>query len=82
MFSFLLNHPEHGALPLLYGAPQDVPGNSDIGPDGAGSIKGNPKVRRPSKTARDPETALKLWGLTARLTGVGAVEQREFGPTV
>jgi NAD(P)-dependent dehydrogenase (short-subunit alcohol dehydrogenase family) len=37
---FLLNDPEHGALPTLYAATQDVPANAYVGPDGPGSIKG------------------------------------------
>src|ERR1700685_2305799 len=46
---FLLNDPEHGALPTLYAATQDVPANAYVGPDGLGSIKGYPKVRAPGK---------------------------------
>lgn len=41
-FTFLLNDPEHGALPTLYAATQGVPGNAYVGPDGFGSIKGYP----------------------------------------
>lgn len=39
---FLLNNPEYGALPTLFAATQDVPGNAYIGPRGLGSIKGTP----------------------------------------
>jgi NAD(P)-dependent dehydrogenase (short-subunit alcohol dehydrogenase family) len=69
---FLLNDAEHGALPTLYAATQDIPGNSYVGPDGFGSVKGYPKVRRQSKAGLDPTTARDLWQATAALTGVGA----------
>jgi NAD(P)-dependent dehydrogenase (short-subunit alcohol dehydrogenase family) len=60
-FSFLLNDPEHGALPTLFAATQDVLGNAYVGPDGFGSIKGNPKVRRPGKAGLDAAAAKALW---------------------
>lgn len=66
----LLNDVEHGALPTLYAATQDVPGGSYVGPDGFASIKGHPKVRRPSRRARNAKTAAELWSATARITGV------------
>ena len=69
-FGALLNDPEHGALPLLFAATEDVPGNSYVGPDGLGSIKGHPVVRKASKAARDADVAAKLWTATAELTGV------------
>ena len=69
---FMVNDAEHGALPTLYAACQDVPGGSYIGPDGVGGIKGFPEVRKPSRTASDPETARALWAATADLTGTGA----------
>lgn len=59
--SILLNDPEHGALPTLFAATQDVNGNAYVGPNGFGSIKGNPKVRKPSTAGLDPEAASKLW---------------------
>jgi NAD(P)-dependent dehydrogenase (short-subunit alcohol dehydrogenase family) len=70
---FLLNDPEHGALPTLYAATQDVPANAYVGPDGLGSIKGYPVVRRPSKAGLDAEVARQLWAATAALTGVSAL---------
>ncbi len=70
---FLLNDPEHGALPILYAATQDVPGNAYVGPDGLGSVKGYPVVRRPGKRGLDAEAARQLWETTAALTGVSAV---------
>jgi len=68
---FLLNDAERGALPVLYAATQEVAGNAYVGPDGLGSIKGYPVVRRPGKRGLDVETARQLWAATAALTGVG-----------
>jgi NAD(P)-dependent dehydrogenase (short-subunit alcohol dehydrogenase family) len=70
---FLLNDPEHGALPTLYAVTQDVPGNAYVGPDGLGSVKGHPVVRRPGRRGRDAAVASQLWEATAALTGVSAV---------
>ncbi|MET8537671.1 SDR family NAD(P)-dependent oxidoreductase [Streptomyces sp. NPDC005065] len=67
---FLLNDPEHGALPTLFAATQDLPGNSYVGPDGPGGIKGHPKVGRPSRAARHNGTSAELWRATAALTGL------------
>lgn len=65
-FSFLLNDPEHGALPTLFAATQDLPGNAYVGPDGLGSIKGYPVMRKPGKAGLDAAAAGELW------TAVGA----------
>jgi NAD(P)-dependent dehydrogenase (short-subunit alcohol dehydrogenase family) len=69
---FMLNDAEHGALPTLYAASQDIPGGAYVGPDGFGGIKGHPEVRKASRAAEDPETARALWAATAELTGTGA----------
>lgn len=71
-FSAFLNDPEHGALPTLFAATRDIPGNSYVGPDGFGSIKGHPKVRAPGKKGRDVARGKELWAATAALTGIGA----------
>jgi len=65
----LLNDVEHGALPSLYAATQDVPGGSYVGPDGLASVKGHPAVRRPSRRARDAVTARALWAATTEVVG-------------
>jgi NAD(P)-dependent dehydrogenase (short-subunit alcohol dehydrogenase family) len=70
--SFLLNDPEHGALPTLFAATQDMPGNAYVGPNGLGSIKGYPKIRKPGKAGLDKATASTLWAAIARQTGVPA----------
>lgn len=65
----LLNDVEHGALPTLFAATEDIPGGTYVGPDGFASIKGYPKVRKPSAAARDPHKAKALWDATAALVG-------------
>ncbi|MEO8906773.1 MAG: oxidoreductase, partial [Microbacteriaceae bacterium] len=71
-FAFLLNDPEHGALPTLFAATQDVQGNSYIGPGGFGSIKGYPKIRKPGKAGRDAAAASTLWDAAIAQTRVAA----------
>jgi NAD(P)-dependent dehydrogenase (short-subunit alcohol dehydrogenase family) len=61
---------EMGALPTLYAATQDLPGNSYVGPDGISEMRGHPKLVGRSGAARDAETAKRLWELSERLTGV------------
>jgi NAD(P)-dependent dehydrogenase (short-subunit alcohol dehydrogenase family) len=69
---FLVQDAEHGALPLLYAATQDVPGNAYVGPDGLFSFTGYPLIRKPSRAGLDPAVAKSLWQATATLTGAGA----------
>lgn len=59
-FSILLNDPEHGALPTLFAATQDVDGNDYVGPNGLGGITGNPKVRKSDRAGQDPVPVSKL----------------------
>jgi NAD(P)-dependent dehydrogenase (short-subunit alcohol dehydrogenase family) len=61
---------EMGALPTLYAATQDLPGNSYVGPDGFREQRGHPKLVGRSAAARDEETAKRLWELSEQLTGV------------
>jgi hypothetical protein len=68
---FLLNDPERGALPTLFAATQDVPGNAYVGPDGRDSVSGYPVIRKPGKVGLDATAARQLWEATARLTGIG-----------
>jgi NAD(P)-dependent dehydrogenase (short-subunit alcohol dehydrogenase family) len=68
---FLFNDPEHGALPTLFAATQDIPGNSYVGPDGLASMKGHPKIRKASTAGLDTTTSAELWALTEQLTGTG-----------
>jgi NAD(P)-dependent dehydrogenase (short-subunit alcohol dehydrogenase family) len=61
---------EMGALPTLYAATQDIPGNSYAGPDGRGEQRGHPTLVGRSGAAADDGTARALWELSERLTGV------------
>jgi NAD(P)-dependent dehydrogenase (short-subunit alcohol dehydrogenase family) len=67
-FKHLFNDAEHGALPTLYAATQDVPGGCYIGPDGPAHLRGYPAIGTPSKRAQDADLAQRLWDLSARLT--------------
>jgi len=67
---FLVNDAEHGALPILYAATQDIPGGSYVGPDGPGGIKGHPALGKPSSAAANPAAALALWEFSTKLTGL------------
>ncbi|MDJ0396008.1 SDR family NAD(P)-dependent oxidoreductase [Rhodococcus sp. G-MC3] len=81
--SWFLNDVEHGALPTLFAATQDVEGNAYVGPDGFGSIKGNPVVRAPSKKGLDTDVAAVLWEAVSRIvSGVGADEIPRYGEDV
>ena len=67
-FKHLFNDAEHGALPTLYAATQDVPGDCYVGPDGLAHLRGYPELGTPSKKARDADLARRLWDISARLT--------------
>lgn len=55
-------------MPTLYAATADIPGGS--GPDGFQEMRGEPKVVKATRAARDPQTALCLWEVSEQLTGV------------
>lgn len=60
-----------GALPTLYAATQDLPGDTFVGPDGFLEQRGHPKVVGRTKAAQDDDVARRLWTLSEELTGVG-----------
>jgi len=59
-----------GALPTLYAATMDVPGNSYLGPHRARELNGWPTMVGRSRTAGDPDLAKALWARSESLTGV------------
>jgi NAD(P)-dependent dehydrogenase (short-subunit alcohol dehydrogenase family) len=61
---------EMGALPTLFAATQDLPGDTYVGPDGLGEQRGHPTIVGRSGAARDAATAARLWELSEELTGV------------
>ena len=61
---------EMGALPTLYAATQDLPGDSFVGPDGFQQQRGHPTLVGRSSAAQDRVMARGLWELSETLTGV------------
>src|SRR6195952_3988215 len=50
-----------GALPTLFAATQEIPGDTYIGPGGPGEIRGHPAIVGRSGAAKDQATARALW---------------------
>jgi NAD(P)-dependent dehydrogenase (short-subunit alcohol dehydrogenase family) len=66
---------EYGALPILYAATEDVPGNAYVGPDGRSG--GRPRLER----RQDHGDARELWEISARLTAVNPIPDWRYpGP--
>jgi NAD(P)-dependent dehydrogenase (short-subunit alcohol dehydrogenase family) len=63
---------EMGALPTLFAATQDLPGDTFVGPDGFAEQRGHPTVVGRTKAAQDADVARRLWTLSEELTGVRA----------
>jgi len=61
---------DSGALPTLYAAVADVPGNSFAGPGGFMEQRGAPKLVGRSNAAQDTAVARRLWDVSEELTGV------------
>jgi len=59
---------EHGALPVLYAAVADVPGNSFAGPSHLAHMRGAPELIARSAAAQDPDLARRLWTVSEQLT--------------
>ncbi len=60
-----------GALPTLYAAVADIPGNSFAGPGGFLEQRGAPKLVGRTRAAQDMDVARRLWDVSEQLTGVG-----------
>jgi NAD(P)-dependent dehydrogenase (short-subunit alcohol dehydrogenase family) len=58
-----------GALPTLYAAVADIPGNSFAGPAGPLEIRGGAKLVGRSAAAQDMDAARRLWDVSEQLTG-------------
>jgi hypothetical protein len=63
-----------GALPTLYAAVADIPGDSFVGP--SHGLRGAPKVVHRSAASRDAEVARRLWTASETLTGVSFPESQ------
>ncbi len=59
-----------GALPTLYAAVADLPGNTFAGPSGFGAMRGAPAPCARSAQAGDAAAARRLWQVSEELTGV------------
>jgi NAD(P)-dependent dehydrogenase (short-subunit alcohol dehydrogenase family) len=59
-----------GALPTLYAAVAEIPGNSFAGPGGFMEQRGAPKLVNRSSAAWDMDVARRLWDVSEQLTGV------------
>jgi NAD(P)-dependent dehydrogenase (short-subunit alcohol dehydrogenase family) len=59
-----------GALPTLYAAVAEIPGNSFAGPGGFMEQRGAPKLVNRSSAALDMDVARRLWDSSEQLTGV------------
>jgi NAD(P)-dependent dehydrogenase (short-subunit alcohol dehydrogenase family) len=70
LLGFMAQSDESGALPTLYAAVADIPGNSYAGPSGFLEIRGAPKLVGRSAKAQDAELARQLWEASEKLTGV------------
>ena len=60
---------EMGALPTLFAATEDLPGNSYVGPDGFQEQRGHPTLVGRTAKANDAGVARTLWELSENLTG-------------
>jgi NAD(P)-dependent dehydrogenase (short-subunit alcohol dehydrogenase family) len=58
-----------GALPTLFAAFADIPGDSFAGPGGFKEIRGAPRLVGRSKRALDVPVARQLWSVSEQLTG-------------
>lgn len=74
LFDRLLPHlgqdADHGALPLLFAATEDVPGDTFVGPQHLIHMRGGAQPIRRSARAADPVAAARLWQASEVLTGV------------
>lgn len=61
---------EAGALPTLFAATADLPGDSYVGPGGFLESRGTPTLVGRSARARDASTARRLWAVSEELTRV------------
>jgi NAD(P)-dependent dehydrogenase (short-subunit alcohol dehydrogenase family) len=59
-----------GALPTLYAATADIPGNSFAGPGGFMEQRGAPKLVGRTDAAKDAHVARRLWDVSEQLTDV------------
>jgi hypothetical protein len=59
-----------GALPTLYAATADIPGDSYAGPTGLFESRGPTGLVKRNRAAQDVDVARRLWDVSEELTGV------------
>jgi NAD(P)-dependent dehydrogenase (short-subunit alcohol dehydrogenase family) len=70
-FSLFGQSVERGALPILQAATDPaIQGGLYLGPTGFGGLRGTPGSAWMTQAARNPQTAARLWQVSAALTGV------------
>src|ERR1700742_5053230 len=62
----------HGALPVLFAAVADLPGDSFTGPRHLAHMRGGAELIARSAAAQDPGLARRLWAVSEQLTGVAS----------
>ena len=67
--TFFAQSDARGALPTLYAATEDIPGDSYVGPDGFQEMRGSPRLVGRRSAAKDAKTAAALWDKSEQLTG-------------
>jgi NAD(P)-dependent dehydrogenase (short-subunit alcohol dehydrogenase family) len=67
---FLAQSEADGALPTLYAAVAEIPGDSYAGPSGFMEGRGAPKLVGRTDRAKDTDVADRLWAVSEELTGV------------
>jgi NAD(P)-dependent dehydrogenase (short-subunit alcohol dehydrogenase family) len=70
MIRLLAQDADMGALPTLYAAVADIPGNSFAGPRHFAHMRGTPMLIGRSATAQDADLARHLWAVSEQLTRV------------
>jgi NAD(P)-dependent dehydrogenase (short-subunit alcohol dehydrogenase family) len=68
--ALLAQNEDGGALPTLYAATAEVPGNSFAGPSGFMESRGPAKLVGRTEEAKDMDVARRLWEVSEELTGV------------
>ncbi|MEV0278773.1 oxidoreductase [Streptomyces sp. NPDC050610] len=70
MIGMVTQSGDDGALPTLYAATADIPGDSYAGPGRLMGLRGAPRLVGRTAKARNAEVARRLWDISEELTGV------------
>ena len=70
LMSIYTHPPKKAALPMLYAVlKDDVKGGDYFGPTGFKGMKGEPGKVNSKPHSKDKDVAIKLWGVSEKLTG-------------